>query len=110
MELSESVTKGLQTLADPVLFDPKSFTIFTEIVFDSLVSSGGETFLGKMAMRSLCATLLPVLSAHKGSRTGYAKAVDAVIFYVWLGSFCVKAIESLLQSSLFSFSLSMPMQ
>lgn len=50
MELSESVTKGLQALADPSLFDLKSFTIFTEVSFDSLVSSAGETVLGKMAL------------------------------------------------------------
>ncbi|KAA0704785.1 Polycomb complex protein BMI-1-A [Triplophysa tibetana] len=45
MELSESVTKGLQALADPNLFDLKSFTIFTEVTFGSLVSSAGETVL-----------------------------------------------------------------
>ncbi len=48
MELSESVTKGLQTLADPNVFNLKSFTIFTETAFDSLVSSRGESVLGKM--------------------------------------------------------------
>lgn len=50
MELSESVTKGLQALADPNLFDLKSFTIFTEVAFGSLVSSAGETVLGEMAL------------------------------------------------------------
>lgn len=54
MELSESVTKGLQTLADPNVFDQKSFTIFTEVAFDSLVSSAAESVLGKMALFSLC--------------------------------------------------------
>lgn len=48
MELSESVMKGLQTLADPNVFNLKSFTIFTETAFDSLVSSRGESVLGKM--------------------------------------------------------------
>lgn len=48
MELSESVMKGLQTLADPTVFDLKSFTIFTEVAFDSLVSPRGGSVLGKM--------------------------------------------------------------
>ncbi len=48
MELSESVMKGLQTLAEPNVFNLKSFTIFTEAAFDSLVSSRGESVLGKM--------------------------------------------------------------
>ncbi|XP_065114140.1 polycomb complex protein BMI-1-A isoform X2 [Paramisgurnus dabryanus] len=58
MELSESVTKGLQTLADPVLFDPKSFTIFTEIAFDSLVASGVETVLGHPELKHIDPTTL----------------------------------------------------
>lgn len=48
MELSESVLKGLQTVADPNVFDLKSFTIFTEVVFDSLVSPRRESVLGKV--------------------------------------------------------------
>ncbi|KAG5268137.1 hypothetical protein AALO_G00208640 [Alosa alosa] len=38
MELSESVQKGLQYLADAVHFDLKSFSAFTEVAFGSLVS------------------------------------------------------------------------
>ncbi|XP_017308136.2 COMM domain-containing protein 3 [Ictalurus punctatus] len=38
MELSDSVVKGLQTLADPAYLDLKSFTIFTEAAFSSLLS------------------------------------------------------------------------
>ncbi|KAK3515876.1 hypothetical protein QTP70_034741 [Hemibagrus guttatus] len=38
MELSDSVVKGLQTLADPACFGFKSFTIFTEVAFRSLLS------------------------------------------------------------------------
>lgn len=69
MELSESVMKGLQTLADPNVFNLKSFTTFTEAAFDSLVSSRGESVLGKMVeLFFLCAALLPVLSRQEGSR------------------------------------------
>ncbi|TRZ00306.1 hypothetical protein DNTS_009906 [Danionella cerebrum] len=45
MEVSESVMKGLQTLADPSLFDLKSFILFTEVAFDSLLSPRGESAL-----------------------------------------------------------------
>lgn len=55
MELSESVMKGLQTVADPNVFDLKSFTIFIEVVFDSLVSPRRESVLGKLVeVFSLC--------------------------------------------------------
>ncbi|XP_027032581.1 COMM domain-containing protein 3 [Tachysurus fulvidraco] len=38
MELSDSVVKGLQSLSDPASLDLKSFTIFTEAAFRSLLS------------------------------------------------------------------------
>ncbi|KAF5893963.1 protein AF-10 isoform X4, partial [Clarias magur] len=38
MELSESVVKGLQNLADPAYLDLKSFTVFVEAAFRSLLS------------------------------------------------------------------------
>lgn len=78
MELSESVMKGLQNVADPNVFDLKSFTIFTELVFDSLVSPRRESVLGKMVEVFLCAALLPVLSTQEGSRA--ALSFSGVIF------------------------------
>uniref|UniRef100_A0A671N7U6 COMM domain-containing protein 3 n=1 Tax=Sinocyclocheilus anshuiensis TaxID=1608454 RepID=A0A671N7U6_9TELE len=58
MELSESVMKGLQTLADPNVFDLKSLTIFTEVAFDSLVSSRSESVLGHPELRHIDQTTL----------------------------------------------------
>uniref|UniRef100_A0A671MN97 COMM domain-containing protein 3 n=1 Tax=Sinocyclocheilus anshuiensis TaxID=1608454 RepID=A0A671MN97_9TELE len=58
MELSESVMKGLQTLADPTVFDQKSFTIFTEVAFDSLVSPRGESVLGHPELKHIDQTTL----------------------------------------------------
>uniref|UniRef100_A0A8C1JIH3 COMM domain-containing protein 3 n=1 Tax=Cyprinus carpio TaxID=7962 RepID=A0A8C1JIH3_CYPCA len=58
MELSESVLKGLQTLADPNVFDLKSFTTFTEVAFDSLDSSRGESVLGHPELRHIDQTTL----------------------------------------------------
>lgn len=61
MELSESVQKGLQYLADAVHFDLKTFTAFTEVTFGSLISSQSECVLGKRAVtKPLCALELPV--------------------------------------------------
>uniref|UniRef100_A0A8C2IFZ7 COMM domain-containing protein 3 n=1 Tax=Cyprinus carpio TaxID=7962 RepID=A0A8C2IFZ7_CYPCA len=58
MELSESVMKGLQTLADPTVFDLKSFTIFTEVAFDSLVSPRGGSVLGHPDLKHIDQTTL----------------------------------------------------
>ncbi|XP_067234190.1 polycomb complex protein BMI-1-A isoform X2 [Chanodichthys erythropterus] len=58
MELSESVMKGLQTVADPNVFDLKSFTIFTEVVFDSLVSPRRESVLGHPELKHIDPTTL----------------------------------------------------
>ncbi|KTF94464.1 hypothetical protein cypCar_00030632 [Cyprinus carpio] len=58
MELSESVMKGLQTLADPTVFDLKSFTIFTEVAFDSLVSHRGGSVLGHPDLKHIDQTTL----------------------------------------------------
>ncbi|XP_073686920.1 COMM domain-containing protein 3 [Garra rufa] len=58
MELSDSVMKGLQTLADPNVFDQKSFTIFTEVAFDSLVSTRGESVLGHPELKHIDQTTL----------------------------------------------------
>ncbi|XP_067107931.1 COMM domain-containing protein 3 isoform X3 [Osmerus mordax] len=42
MELSESVQRGLQTLADPTIFDLKTFTVFIEVAFRSLLSAHSD--------------------------------------------------------------------
>lgn len=49
MELSDSVVKGLQTLADPAYFGLKSFTIFTEGAFRSLLSFPTDSVFGKVS-------------------------------------------------------------
>uniref|UniRef100_A0AB40E764 COMM domain-containing protein 3 n=1 Tax=Esox lucius TaxID=8010 RepID=A0AB40E764_ESOLU len=43
MELSESVQKGLQSLADPMLFDLKTFSVLIEVAFQSLVSAHADS-------------------------------------------------------------------
>ncbi|TRZ00309.1 hypothetical protein DNTS_009906 [Danionella cerebrum] len=53
MEVSESVMKGLQTLADPSLFDLKSFILFTEVAFDSLLSPRGESALANQDLKHI---------------------------------------------------------
>lgn len=53
MELSESVMKGLQILADPNVIDLKSYTIFTEVAFDSLVSPRSESALGHPELKHI---------------------------------------------------------
>ncbi|CAL8320609.1 unnamed protein product [Boreogadus saida] len=42
MELSESVQKGLQSAADPSLFDLRSFTVLTDVTFRSLLSAHAD--------------------------------------------------------------------
>ncbi|CAL8292909.1 unnamed protein product [Lota lota] len=42
MELSDSVQKGLQSIADPSLFDLKSFTVLIDIAFRSLLSAHAD--------------------------------------------------------------------
>lgn len=49
MELSDTVVKGLQTLADPANLDLKSFTVFTEAAFRSLLSFPTASVFGKMS-------------------------------------------------------------
>lgn len=64
MELSESVQRGLQTLADPTVFDLKTFTVFIEVAFRSLLSAHSDhSILGKIvasANRLCLPQLLPV--------------------------------------------------
>lgn len=48
MELSQSVQKGLQALADPSAFDRTSFQVLVDVSFRSLLSSQGDpTVLGE---------------------------------------------------------------
>ncbi|TMS09164.1 COMM domain-containing protein 3 [Larimichthys crocea] len=42
MELSESVQRGLQSLADPSSFDQSSFQVLVDVSFRSLLSSKGD--------------------------------------------------------------------
>ncbi|XP_038829025.1 COMM domain-containing protein 3 isoform X1 [Salvelinus namaycush] len=42
MELSESVRKGLQSLADPTLFDLKTFSVLIELAFRSLLTAHAD--------------------------------------------------------------------
>ncbi|GLD54859.1 COMM domain-containing protein 3, partial [Lates japonicus] len=42
MELSESVQRGLQSLADPSSFDQSGFQVLTDVSFRSLLSSHGD--------------------------------------------------------------------
>uniref|UniRef100_A0A674DQZ9 COMM domain-containing protein 3 n=1 Tax=Salmo trutta TaxID=8032 RepID=A0A674DQZ9_SALTR len=42
MELSESVQKGLQSLADPTLFDLKTFSVLIELAFRSLLTGHAD--------------------------------------------------------------------
>uniref|UniRef100_A0A8C7FX22 COMM domain-containing protein 3 n=1 Tax=Oncorhynchus kisutch TaxID=8019 RepID=A0A8C7FX22_ONCKI len=42
MELSESVQKGLQSLADATFFDMKTFSVFIEVAFRSLLSAHAD--------------------------------------------------------------------
>lgn len=49
MELSDSVVKGLQPLADPACLDLKSFIIFTEAAFRSLLSFPTGSVFGKIS-------------------------------------------------------------
>ncbi|KAL2085903.1 hypothetical protein ACEWY4_019223 [Coilia grayii] len=58
MELSESVQKGLQYLADPVHFDLKTFTAFTEVAFQSLISSRSECGLDDPQLKDIDQTIL----------------------------------------------------
>ncbi|KAL6462896.1 hypothetical protein MHYP_G00293180 [Metynnis hypsauchen] len=58
MELSDSVVKGLQTLADPACFDFRSFTAFTEVAFDSLLSSGHDSALDHPELKNIDQALL----------------------------------------------------
>uniref|UniRef100_A0A667XG36 COMM domain-containing protein 3 n=1 Tax=Myripristis murdjan TaxID=586833 RepID=A0A667XG36_9TELE len=43
MELSESVQRGLQSLADPSLFDLSSFPVLVDVSFRSLLSSHADS-------------------------------------------------------------------
>ncbi|KAL7840834.1 hypothetical protein AOLI_G00261570 [Acnodon oligacanthus] len=58
MELSESVAKGLQSLADPGCFDLRSFTAFTEAAFDSLLSPGTDSALDHPELKNIDQALL----------------------------------------------------
>ncbi|KAL1006593.1 hypothetical protein UPYG_G00074220 [Umbra pygmaea] len=43
MELSESVQNGLQSLADPVIFDLKTFSVLIDVAFRSLLSAHADS-------------------------------------------------------------------
>ncbi|XP_063063427.1 COMM domain-containing protein 3 [Engraulis encrasicolus] len=58
MELSDSVQKGLQYLADPVHFDLKTFTTFTDAAFQSLLSSQSECGLDNPQLKNIDQTIL----------------------------------------------------
>ncbi|KAL7835537.1 hypothetical protein SRHO_G00278840 [Serrasalmus rhombeus] len=58
MELSDSVVKGLQTLADPACFDFRAFTVFTEVAFDSLLSSRTDRALDHPELKKIDQALL----------------------------------------------------
>ncbi|XP_066516722.1 COMM domain-containing protein 3 [Hoplias malabaricus] len=58
MELSESVVKGLQTLADSASFDFKSFSIFIETAFDTLLSSRCHGALDHSQLKNIDQALL----------------------------------------------------
>lgn len=61
MELSESVQRGLQSLADPSLFDLNSFPVLVDVSFRSLLSSHADSgILGELFCPSRCFPLLPV--------------------------------------------------
>lgn len=65
MELSESVQRGLQSLADQSVFDHGSFQVLVDVSFRSLLSSHGDpTVLGELlplrAPLLLSPRLLPV--------------------------------------------------
>lgn len=65
MELSESVQRGLQSLADQSVFDHGSFQVLVDVSFRSLLSSHGDpTVLGELlplrAPLLLSPLLLPV--------------------------------------------------
>ncbi|XP_015462734.2 COMM domain-containing protein 3 isoform X1 [Astyanax mexicanus] len=73
MELSDSVVKGLQTLADPACFDLKSFSAFTEVAFDSLLSSTGNGVSGHPALKNIDQALLK--HCHVAATTFILEAV-----------------------------------
>ncbi|KAM4606057.1 COMM domain-containing protein 3 [Polymixia lowei] len=59
MELSESVQKGLQSLADPSLFDLKSFAVLIDVAFRSLLSAHpGPSLLDQPELKSIDQILL----------------------------------------------------
>ncbi|KAG7317725.1 hypothetical protein KOW79_018760 [Hemibagrus wyckioides] len=58
MELSDSVVKGLQTLADPAYFGLKSFTIFTEGAFRSLLSFPTDSVFDYPELKNIDQALL----------------------------------------------------
>ena len=72
MELSGSVQRGLQTLADPTVFDLKTFTVFLEVAFQSLLTAHSDhSILGKIvasANRLCLPQLLPVFSELTATR------------------------------------------
>ena len=63
MELSESVQKGLQSAADPSLFDLRSFTALTDVAFRSLLSAHADPGVLGTASRAafVCAAFPPLL-------------------------------------------------
>ncbi|MCI4391454.1 hypothetical protein PGIGA_G00134600 [Pangasianodon gigas] len=58
MELSDSVVKGLQTLADPAYMDFKSFRIFTEAAFHSLLAFPTHSVLDYPELKNIDQALL----------------------------------------------------
>ncbi|XP_006002459.1 polycomb complex protein BMI-1-A isoform X2 [Latimeria chalumnae] len=59
MELSEYVQKGLQSLADPAQFNTKSFQVFIQITFQSLLTKqSDDTVLDHSDLKQIDPTLL----------------------------------------------------
>ncbi|KAM9436631.1 COMM domain-containing protein 3 [Clarias gariepinus] len=58
MELSDSVVKGLQTLADPAYLDLKSFTVFIEGAFRSLLSFPSSSVFDHPELKNVDQALL----------------------------------------------------
>lgn len=98
MELSDSVQKGLQYLADPVHFDLKTFTTFTDAAFQSLLSSQSECGLGKCCYRpSLCGGTSGAYATWHVERWGVKTPVSGIPSVSW--RYIVAGTERLAQQN-----------
>uniref|UniRef100_A0A3Q0QUF1 COMM domain-containing protein 3 n=1 Tax=Amphilophus citrinellus TaxID=61819 RepID=A0A3Q0QUF1_AMPCI len=74
MELSESVQKGLQSLADQSVFDHSSFQVLVDVSFRSLLSSHGDpTVLDQPELKQVDQILLK--QSHTAATTFILEAV-----------------------------------